>query len=310
VKLISIVSQCYNEEENIRPLFEEVKQTMAAFPDYRWEYIFIDNNSEDKTPTVLREMAQQDHNVKVIYNTRNFGQIRSPLHAMLQARGDAVISLVSDFQEPPALIADFIRKWEEGYKIVVGVKNKSEEPWLVHVIRKTYYRFIERLAEIKLAKDVTGFGLYDRDVIEMVRKIDDPYPYLRGLICDLGYERAEIRYTQPKRRSGRTKNNFFTLYDYAMLGITNHSKIPLRLAAMIGFLLSILCLLVAVGYFVYKLLFWKMFSLGLAPVVIGLFFFASVQLFFLGVIGEYIGSIYTHIKKRPLVVEKERLNFD
>jgi len=310
MKLISIVSQCYNEEGNVREIYAKVKEIMGAFPGYRYEYIFIDNHSQDQTPAILREMARNDRNVKVILNTRNFGQIRSPIHAMLQAKGDAVISIVSDLQEPPSMIADFIKKWEEGYKLVVGVKNQSEESPLVYVLRSLYYHFVERLSDIKLANNITGFGLYDREVIELLRKIDDPYPYLRGLICDLGYERAEIPYTQPKRKRGRTKNNFFTLYDYAMLGITNHSKIPLRLAAMLGFILSVLNLLAALGYFVYKLLFWERFSLGLAPVVIGLFFFASVQLFFLGVIGEYIGSIYTHIKKRPLVVEKERINFD
>ena len=310
MKHISIVTACYNEEENVRELYERVKKVMSSFDEYSYEHIFIDNSSKDRTVDILREIAGHDRNVKVIVNTRNFGQVRSGTHALLQARGDAVIHIVADLQDPPEMITDFIRKWEDGYKIVIGIKEESEESFIFFAIRKLYYNVIGKLSEIKLIKNFTGFGLYEQKVIEILRKIDDPYPYFRGLICDIGYERAEIPYIQPARRRGFTKNNFYTLYDVAMLGITNHSKIPLRLATMTGFFVAFLNLLVAIGYFVYKLLFWDSFSVGVAPLVIGLFFFGSVQLFFIGIIGEYIGSIHTQVLKRPLVIEKERINFE
>jgi glycosyltransferase involved in cell wall biosynthesis len=309
-KKISIVTPCYNEEENVRELHDRVKRVMSSLDQYSYEHIFIDNASQDKTIDILREIAGQDRNVKIIINARNFGHIRSPYHALLQASGDAVISIVADLQDPPEMIGEFIGKWEEGYKIVVGVKEKSEESPLFFAVRKLYYNVIGRLSEINLIKNFTGFGLYDRKVIEILREIDDPYPYFRGLICDIGFERAEVPYVQPVRRRGFTKNNFYTLYDIALLGITNHSKVPLRLATMSGFALAFLSLLVAFGYFIYKLIFWNSFTVGIAPLVIGLFFFGSVQLLFIGIIGEYIGSIHTQVLKRPLVVEKERINFD
>jgi len=310
MKLISVVTPCYNEEANVGELYERVKEVFTHCPGYAYEHIFIDNASQDGTVEILRRIAVNDRNVKVIVNARNFGHIRSPYHALLQARGEAVISIVADLQDPPEMIPDFIRKWEAGYKIVIGVKEKSEESPLFFAVRKLYYNVIGRLSEIHLIKNFTGFGLYDRKVIEILRRIDDPYPYFRGLICDIGFERAEIPYVQPARRRGFTKNNFYTLYDIAMLGITNHSKVPLRLATMTGFAVAFFSLLVALGYFLYKLVFWDSFTVGIAPLVIGLFFFGSVQLFFIGIIGEYIGSIHTQVLKRPLVVEKERINFD
>ena len=309
-KFISVVTGCYNEEENVRELYCQVKEVFDQMDDYTYEHIFIDNASRDKTVSILKEISLTDPNVKVIVNTRNFGHIRSPYHALMQAKGDAVIAMAADLQDPPAMIVDFLRKWESGYKIVIGVKAKSEESALFFAIRSIYYRIIGDLADIELVKNFTGFGLYDRDIVDILKKIDDPYPYFRGLICDIGYERVEIEYTQNARKRGITKNNFYTLYDLAMLGITNHSKVPLRLATMTGFAVAILSLLVAVGYFIYKLIFWDSFSVGIAPLVIGLFFFASVQLFFIGIIGEYIGAIHTQILKRPLVIEKERINFD
>jgi glycosyltransferase involved in cell wall biosynthesis len=228
----------------------------------------------------------------------------------MQAKGNAVISIVADLQDPPIMIKEFIRKWEEGYKIVIGVKTQSEESPIFYAIRKGYYNLVARLSEVELIKNFTGFGLYDQKVIETLRSIEDPYPYFRGLICDIGFERAVIEYKQPSRKRGFTKNNFYVLYDIAMLGITNHSKVPLRLATMTGFTVALFSLLVALGYFIYKLIFWNSFSVGIAPLVIGLFFFSSVQLFFIGIIGEYIGSIHTQALKRPLVIEKERINFD
>jgi len=310
VKLISVVTPCYNEGENVRELYERVKKVMSSLAEYRYEHIFIDNASIDRTVDILRKIIEHDRNVKVIINARNFGHIRSPYHALLQAKGDAVISIVADLQDPPEMIVNFIKKWEEGYKIAIGVKEKSEESPIFFAIRRLYYNVIGKLSETKLIKNFTGFGLYDQKIIEILRQIDDPYPYFRGLICDIGYERAEIPYVQPVRRRGFTKNNFYTLYDMAMLGITNHSKMPLRLATMTGFALAFFSLLVAFGYFFYKLIFWNSFSVGIAPLVIGLFFFGAIQLFFIGIIGEYIGSIYTQVLKRPLVVEKERINFD
>lgn len=310
MKTISILTPCYNEEENVREVYRQVREVMAALPQYEYEHLFIDNASQDHTVDILRELAAEDKRVKVIVNTRNFGHIRSPYHGLLQARGEAVIKLVADLQDPPEMIPEFLRKWEEGYKVVIAVKKESRESRLMFAVRKAYYRLVQRLSEIELVENFTGFGLYDREVIEKLREVDDPYPYFRGLICDLGYERAEIPYTQPQRARGITKNNFYTLYDMAMLGITNHSKVPLRLATMTGFAMSLLSLLVALGYLVYKLVEWKNFQLGMAPLVIGLFFFASVQLIFIGILGEYIGAIHTQVLKRPLVVEKERINFE
>ncbi len=309
MKLISVVTACFNEEENVAEVYRQVKEIFSRLPEYAYEHIFIDNASKDKTVNILKEIASADRNVKIIVNARNFGHIRSPYHALLQTKGDAVIVIVADLQDPPAMIEDFIKKWENGYKIVVGIKTQSRETPLMFMIRKLYYRFIAKLSEIELLKDFTGFGLYDKKVIEILREIDDPYPYFRGLIADIGFETAKIPYIQPTRKRGITKNNFYTLYDIAMLGITNHSKIPLRLATMLGFGMSIVSLLVAIIYFIYKLVFWSTFSVGIAPLVIGLFLFSSVQLFFLGIVGEYIGSIHTQVLKRPLVIEKERINF-
>ena len=309
-RLITIMTACYNEEANVEPLYQRVKEVMGQLPNYRYEHLFIDNASHDKTVAVLRSLAAQDKNVKVIVNTRNFGHIRSPYHALLQAEGDAVISVVADFQDPPELILEFVKHWEAGYKVVKAVKSESKETALMFFLRKMFYEFINKLSDIELTKNFTGFGLYDKEVIRAMRKIDDPYPYFRGLISELGYEFAVVPYTQPVRKRGITKNNFYTLYDMAMLGIISHSKIPLRLATMIGFLMAGLSFLVAVVYFIYKLIYWKEFNVGTAPMVIGLFFFASVQLFFLGILGEYIGVIHTQILKRPLVVEKERINFE
>jgi len=306
---ISIVSPCYNEEENVEEVHRQVMEVFAALPGYGYEHIFIDNASKDRTVEILKRVASDDPNLKIIVNTRNFGHIKSPYYGLLQANGDAVILLVSDLQDPPSMIRDFIDKWEEGYKVVLGVKTQSRETPAMFLIRKMYYELICRLSEIELTKNNTGFGLYDREVIKILREVKDPYPYFRGLISEIGFESAKIEYTQPARTRGITKNNFYTLYDIAMLGITNHSKVPLRLATMLGFFLSAVSLVVAVGYLVAKLVFWNWFSMGMAPMVIGLFFFSSVQLFFIGIIGEYIGSIHTQVQNRPLVIEKERINF-
>ncbi len=307
---ISVVTGCFNEEPNVRDLCEQVRVVVESLPGYTYEHLFIDNASTDGTVAVLRELAAADPRVKVIVNTRNFGHLRSPHHAILQASGEAVIYIVADLQDPPELIREFIARWEEGYKVVVGVRAASAEKPPMRWVRALYYTVIERLSEVPQVRNFTGFGLYDREVIEQVREIDDPYPYFRGLICDLGYRRAEITYAQPARQHGSSKNNLYTLYDLAMLGVTNHSKVPLRLATMAGFLLSIVAIGVSVIYLVMKLLFWQTFSFGLAPVLIGIYFFGAVQLLFIGVMGEYVGSIHTQVYHRPLVVEKERINLD
>jgi len=308
--IISVVTACYNEEDNVAEVYRQVKDVFDGLPGYTYEHIFIDNASRDNTVGILREIAAADKRVKVIVNSRNFGHIRSPYHAVLQAKGDAVIGIVADLQDPPAMIKDFIAKWEEGYKVVLGIKEKSEESRLFFLLRGLYYKVLRRLSDVELIEHFTGFGLYDRQVVEVLRGIEDHYPYLRGLIADIGFESAKITYHQPTRKRGITKNNFYTLFDIAMLGLTSYTKVPLRLATIFGFGCSALSLAVALAYFIYKLLFWKSFTLGVAPLIIGLFFFASVQLFCLGVIGEYIGAVHTQVLKRPLVVEKERINFD
>lgn len=309
MKLISVVSPCYNEQDNVEALYEAVRAIFARLPQYEYEHIFIDNASKDRTEERLRSIARRDPNVRVILNTRNFGHIRSPVHAIMQARGDAVIGMASDFQDPPDLIPTFLEKWEEGYKIVLGVKEQADESGLFYALRSRYYRTLARISDTQLVQQATGFGLYDRVVVDAIRRMNDPYPYFRGLLAEVGYDVARVPFRQPPRRRGVTSQNFYTLYDIAFLGIVTHSKVPLRLATMIGFATATLSLFLALGYLIYKLLFWQEFSLGLAPLIIGLFFLSSIQLFFVGIVGEYIGSIYTQVRNHPHVFEKERINF-
>ncbi len=311
-KTISIFTPCYNEEGNVEKLIAAVGDEFAKLPQYNYEHIFIDNCSTDNTLSILKKIAQTNKHIKIIANARNFGHVRSPFYGLMQCKGDAVIALVADLQDPPDMIGEFLRKWEEGYKIVIARKNKSNENRLMFAIRKIFYKLLSRISDSGEApiQNFTGFGLYDQKFLSIVRELDDPYPYFRGMVTELGFDRYEMDYVQPKRASGKTKNNFFTLYDVAMLGFTSHSKLPLRLSVFVGFFSAILSLLVALGYFVYKLIFWDRFSVGMAPLVIGVFFFSSVQLFFIGIIGEYIGAIHTQVRKRPLVIEKERINFD
>lgn len=309
-KLISVVTPCYNEEENVEILYNNVKDVFKQLPQHNYEHIFIDNASTDKTVEILKHLAASDKNVKIIVNARNFGHIRSPFHGLREAHGDAVISMVADLQDPPELIPKLLKKWDEGYKIVCSVKEKSKENPLMFLFRKIYYNTLSKFAEGSVQiKNFTGFGLYDRKFIAILRTIDDPYPYFRGLVSELGFDIATVPFVQPKRLHGKSKNDFYTLYDIGMLGFVNHSKLPLRLASFIGFSVALLSLAVALIYFIYKLVYWDSFILGSAPLVIGLFFFSAVQLFFIGVIGEYIGAIHTQVRKRPLVIEKERINF-
>ena len=310
-KLISVVLPCYNEEGNIVLMINKIKTLLLPFDEkYDFEIIAIDNCSIDNTVGLVKKECEKDTRVKLIINAKNYGWIRSPFYALLQTKGDVVIFLASDFQDPPDLIPDFLKKWEEGYSIVIGIKKQSKENPLVFAARKFFYKILSSASDGEpTIKNFTGFGLYDKKFIDVMRGLDDQYPYFRGLVSELGFNRYEINYTQPKRMAGKTSANFFRLYDAAILGFTSHSKLPLRLSAFAGFFSAIASLLVAIGYFIYKLIFWYDFSIGIAPMVIGIFFFSSVQLFFIGIIGEYIGAIHTQIRKRPLVVEKERVNF-
>lgn len=307
-KLISIVTPCYNEEENIDELYQRIAAVMASQP-YDYEHICIDNASTDGTVRKIKEIAAQDKRVKLIVNARNYGHIKSPYYAILQSRGDACVLIASDLQDPPEMIAEFIKKWEEGFKTVLAVKPESEESSIMFFLRKTYYRFISRISEVPLVQNATGAGLFDRVVVDILRNIQDSYPYFRGLLCEIGFPIAKVEFKQPRRQRGITKNNFYTLYDIAMLGITNHSKVPLRLMAMSGFLLSMLSMLVAFIFLIAKFIYWDSFQLGTAPILIGIFFFGAIQTFFIGVLGEYIASIHTQVRNMPLVVELERINF-
>jgi glycosyltransferase involved in cell wall biosynthesis len=309
MKTISIVSGCFNEEGNLHEFYARVTAVLKKFPQYDYEIIMADNCSTDNSRSVIREIASQDTRFKAILNANNFGHIRSPYNALLQASGDVVVILCSDLQDPPELIADFIKKREEGYLVVCAVKPQSKTNPLMTLVRRFYYHLLASCSEIHQIQNFTGFGLYDRKVIEALKKYHEPYPYFRGLISEIGFKRIEIPFVQAARKHGKTKNNFFTLYDIAMTGFVNHTKLPLRLAAFMGFVVAGLSLITAIVYFIYKLLYWNQFNVGLAPLVIGVFFFSSVQLIFIGIIGEYIGAIWTQVKNKPLVIEEERINF-
>jgi len=310
MKTITILTPCFNEEANVQEIYERVRAEMAKIGGYRYEHLFIDNASRDRTVPILKRIAAADTNVKIIVNARNFGHIRSPMHALSQASGDAVIGIVADLQDPPELIPDLLREWEKGSPIVVAIKQSSGENPIMFLVRRIFYRLVNRLSNTETYENFTGFGLYDRKVVDIIKAIDDPYPYFRGLIAEIGLPHAEIHYHQPARKRGFTKNNLYTLYDMAMLAITNLSRVPLRLVTFTGFACALGCLLVSLFYLVYKLLFWNWFSVGMAPLVIGIFFFASVQLVSIGILGEYIGSVLTQVQHRPYVIERERVNFE
>src|ERR1700690_3509923 len=310
MKTISVVTPCYNEEGNVREVYERVRDLFLSLGKYRYEHIFIDNASRDTTFAVLREIAAADSNVKVIRNARNFGHVRSPMHALLQSCGDAVIVLMSDLQDPPEVLAELLAEWEKGIPIVIAVKRQSHESAPMLLVRKMFYRLVHHISDdIETYENFTGFGLYDRQVIDLIRQFGDPYPYFRGMIAEIGLPHTEIQYEQQRRKSGKSKNNFYTLYDLAMLGITKLSKVPLRLVTFAGFLGSLLSMLGGTVYFAYKLFFWQNFTVGIAPIAIGMFLLGSLQLLFMGIIGEYVGNIHTQVHNRPLVVERERLNF-
>ncbi len=310
MKSISILTPCFNEEDNVEELYLRVRAVIADLGRYRYEHVFIDNHSADRTVEILKRIAAADTNVKVIVNARNFGHIRSPMHALYQTTGDAVIGIVADLQDPPEMITDLVREWEKGYSMVLCIKRSSGENPLMFRVRKIYYRLISRLSEIETFENYTGFGLYDRRVVEIVKSFQDPYPYFRGVIAEIGLPHVKLYYDQPARKRGFTKNNLYSLYDTAMLAITNLSKVPLRVVTFTGFAAAGLSALVGFAYLVYKLLFWSRFSVGVAPLVIGIFFFASVQLISVGILGEYVASIHTQVQRRPLVIEQERVNFE
>lgn len=310
MKTISVITPCFNEEGNVFNMYLEVKDIFSRILHYNYEHIFIDNCSTDNTANILKDIASKDKNVKVIINARNFGPNRSVCYGLFQSMGDAAIILACDFQEPPNLIAQFINKWEEGYKVVFGQKIESEENRIMYLIRTIYYKTVKYFSSVEQIEHVTGFGLYDKSVIDIFRWIDDPNPYFRGTIADLGYNVALIQYVQPKRNAGKSSYNIYRYVDSAIDGMINCSKVPLRIATLTGFLMSFLCLIVSIVYFIKKLLNWNSFNLGIAPLIIGVFFLGSMQIAFIGIIGEYIGSILERVVRRPLVVEKEKFNFD
>lgn len=310
MKKISVLIPCYNEEENVVPISEAVIKTLQKdLPEYDYELVFIDNDSQDHTRSLIRQLCDENPKIKAIFNARNFGQFNSPYYGMLQITGDCVIEMVADFQDPVELIPQYVHEWEKGYKIVIGIKTSSKENRLMYWLRGCYYKMMKKLTDVEQIEQFTGSGLYDRDFIEVLRNLDDPTPFLRGIVAELGFKIKQIPYEQPKRRAGETKNHFYQLYDAAMLSITSYTKAGLRLATIFGSICSLISMVVAVVYLVMKLMYWDRFPAGMAPVLIGMCFLGSVQIFFIGLMGEYILSINARVMKRPLVIEEERLNF-
>lgn len=310
MKTISVVTPCYNEEENIRDTYNAIKQQFESVKGrYQYEHIFIDNASSDSTVKILREIAKEDKRVKVIVNAKNAGFMRSSFYGLLQAYGDAVIFIEADLQTPPATVLDFIAKWENGSKVVVGIKDQSRENFLMFKIRKIFYSILSKMSETPLISNFLGVGLYDQTFISRLREIDDPYPYFRGLVAELGSDIGKVNYVQDIRKKGKSSFSYYKLYDVAMLGFVNYTKLPLRLASFIGMIIALLCFFIMGVTLVYKFLYWNSFAVGQAAISVGMFFLGAVQLIFLGIIGEYISAIYIHVRKRPLVIERERINF-
>lgn len=310
-KTITIMTPCYNEELNIRACYETVKEVFdSELPQYELEHLFIDNCSEDRTVDILREIARADRRVKVIVNARNFGPHQSPYYAILQSSGDAVIPVTADLQTPPRLIPAFVREWERGYRIVLGVRTRMHEGFLLRALRNAYYNVITRVSHVRQVKQFIGYGLFDKCIVDILRGLDDAMPYFRGIISEIGFDCAYIEYEQPPRANGKSRHSLFDLIDMAALGIFSYSKVPLRLMAVAGVIISAGSLLVAFIYLIRKLLFWEEFSLGLAPILLAVLFFGAVQMLCFGILGEYIGLILAQVKRRPMVIERERINFD
>ena len=311
MKKISVMIPCYNEEENVEPISKAIIDVFKTqLSNYDYEILFIDNDSQDKTREILRRMCEEDKHIKAIFNAKNFGQFNSPYYGICQTSGDCTISLCCDFQDPVELIPVFVREWEKGYKIVSGIKTSSKENKLLYWFRSMYYKFIKKFSEVDQIEHFTGSGLYDKEFINVLRDLKDPTPFLRGIVAELGYKRKEIEYEQPKRRAGKTSNNFLRLYDAAMLSITSYTKIGLRICSFIGIIIGGISFIIGLVYLIMKLTHWNQFAVGMAPMLIGVFFLGAVQLFFIGLIGEYIMSINVRVMNRPLVIEEERINFE
>lgn len=310
MKTISVLIPTFNEEENARPIYEAIKQELSSnCAGYDYEIVFIDNKSQDNTRSILRELCKEDRRVKAIFNCKNFGQFNSPVYGLMQTSGDCAIMLCADFQDPVELIHVFVRYWEEGYKIVCGVKTSSKETPIMYYLRSLYYKTIRRFSSVEQIEHFTGFGLYDKSFIDVLRRLHDPTPFIRGIVAELGPERKEVEYTQQRRRAGKSKNNLLSLYDAAMLSFTSYTKVGMRFATFLGFIIAGGSFLIALFYLIAKLLFWDAFSMGYAPTMIAVFFMGGVQLTFLGFLGEYIMGMNARVMNRPLVVEEERLNF-
>jgi polyisoprenyl-phosphate glycosyltransferase len=310
-KKVSVLIPCYNEEENVVPMSEAIRNVFEnELPQYDWELVFIDNDSSDNTRPLLTEICRRDKRIKAIFNAKNFGQFNSPYYGICQTTGDCTISMCCDFQDPVELIPKYLAEWENGYKIVIGIKTTSRENKLIRFLRSCYYKVIKKFSDVEQIEHFTGSGLYDKSFVEVLKTLDDPSPFLRGIVAELGFRRKEIPYDQPKRRAGKTHNNFYTLYDAAMLSFTSYTKIGLRIATIGGFLMSVISLLVAFVYLILKLCNWDTFPAGNAPILIGVFVLGSIQLFFIGLLGEYVLNINTKVMKRPLVVEEKRINFE
>ncbi len=310
MKKVSVLIPTYNELENVGPLSEAITAEFQKLPQYEYEIIFIDNDSKDGTRDKIRELNHKDAHIKAIFNAKNFGQNNSPYYGILQTTGDCTIVMCADFQDPVEMIPTLIEKWEEGYKIVSCIKTTSKENPIIRFARTCYYKLIKRFSEVEQIEHYTGFGLYDKDFVKVLRELHDPTPFLRGIVAELGFKRIEVPYEQQLRRAGKSKNNFFSLYDVAMLSFTSYTKIGLRLATFLGVLIAVISFIIALVYLVYKLVFWDRFMAGTAPLVVGIFFLGGVQLMFLGLIGEYILSINRRVMNRPLVVEEERIGFE
>lgn len=310
MKKISILIPCYNEEENVVPMSEAIVNLFEEeLSQYDYELLFIDNDSKDNTRPLLREICAKNLHIKAIFNAKNFGQFNSPYYGMLQTTGDCTISMVCDFQDPIELIPQYIREWENGYRIVIGIKKTSKENPIMYKLRSIYYKAIKKFSQIEQIEHFTGSGLYDKEFVDVLRSLKDPTPFLRGIVAELGYKRKEIPYEQPQRRAGKTHNNFYTLYDAAMLSFTSYTKIGLRLATFMGVGIGIVSVIMGLAYLILKLIYWDRFVAGMAPMLIGIFFLGAIQLFFLGFLGEYVLSMNQRIMNRPLVIEEERLNF-
>lgn len=309
-KLISIVIPCYNEEENVVAIANAIEQEMqSSLSRYNYEIIFIDNDSQDNTRPLLRELCSRRERVRAILNAKNFGQFNSPYYGMCQANGDCVILMCCDFQDPIEMLPSIVAEWEKGAKIVSCIKTASKENPIMRALRTMYYKTIRRMSSVDQIEHFTGFGLYDRSFVDVLRNLNDPTPFLRGIVAELGFNRVNLPYTQAKRRAGHTHNNFFTLFDAAMLSFTSYTKVGVHILTFVGMLLAAISLIIAAVMLVLKLIYWDRYVAGIAPMLVGLFFLHAMELLFIGFVGEYVMSINTRVMNRPLVIESERLNW-